>query len=74
MTERPNRPPDISKVLELPSDQTIQRLAELAEAHPDEAVRLLCLVVSRLGPSVEGIAAMLPGLANGDPTFLEPDV
>jgi len=72
--QRPNRPPDISTLIQLPTDEAIEHLHKVSFDHPDSDIRLLAAIVARLCPSVESIAKALPGIARGDFVSLDPDV
>lgn len=74
MAERPNRPPDISTLVQLPTEETIQRLHANSQKHSDDDVRLLAAIIARLCPSVEAIANALPTIASGGYASLDPEV
>ena len=74
MTERPSRPPDISIPLQLPTEETIDRLHEISRSHSDADVRLLAAIVARLCPAIEAVAKAFPTVASGGFASLDPDV
>ena len=73
--QRPDRPPDISTLIQLPTPETMAKLHRAAESHADPDVRLLAAVVFRLCPAVEAIGGSLSAVARGDFVSLDgPDV
>ena len=74
MNEKPNRPPDVSTPIQLPTEEALLELDSISYSHDDRAVRLLAAIVARLCPAVEAIGRALPSVARGDFVSLDPDV
>jgi hypothetical protein len=57
MREKPNRPPEISTDLALPTEETVKRLHEIAKARAPTAedVRLIAGVLAHLNATVEAV-------------------
>lgn len=65
-------PPDETVIpLELPTQAAMHRLDDIARDHPDEAVRLLASIVSRLSQVVEALGAGLTALSHGETVIFE---
>ncbi len=73
---RPNRPPDISTEILLPSDAAVARLKAITEGASivDGDMRLMAATLFALSKTVEGVVHALPGIASGNIVSLDPDV
>ena len=71
--ERPNRPPDISTLIQLPTADAIEHLHKVSRDHADPDVRLLAAIVARLCPSVEGIAKAVANIGQGKAPYTSLD-
>ncbi len=64
--QKPNPPPDISTLIQLPTDEALKRVHDISAKHADADVRLLAAIVVRLCPAIEAIGKALPGIAAGN--------
>jgi hypothetical protein len=56
----------VLRPIELPTEQTLGNLDRISQTHSDPAVRTIALVLLKLCPTVQNIAATLPGISAGN--------